>query len=214
MRIPLYLAIAQWALLLGLGFLVIIAYRQLGRIFGPRALSEHGPPAGSTAVSFEYERVSDGSLQYVAPGGGQAMLLAFVNPTCQTCEKLVASFSAVHQAGDLDGLRVLLLISDPPSYLQISDSFRSTALEIGRVTTRGTLSAYRAAATPLLVAIDSAGVIRSSGAAREIDEVRAFIQACILPPPESSSLPVVPGFTEGGEEPESVPLVATPDRER
>ena len=38
-RIPLYLEIAQWALLFGLGTLVLVLYRQLGRL-----LSTAGEP--------------------------------------------------------------------------------------------------------------------------------------------------------------------------
>jgi len=213
MRVPLYLEVAQWALLLGLAFLLIIVYRHLGRVFGPRPLAEHGPTAGTNAARFEYTRVSDQTLQYVRPGGGQPTLLAFVNPTCQTCEKLVASFSAVREAGDLAGLQVLLLISDPLSYLQISESFRSTKLEIGRVTTRATHNAYKVAATPLVVAIDAGGVIRSAGAAREISEVRAFIRACTMPLPDPA-LPVVPTVSESVSNALDTALASTPDQER
>jgi hypothetical protein len=66
MRIPLYLAVAQWALLLGLGLLVVTAYRQLGRVLGrarqPAAL---GPPVDSRPGKIAYERIS-------RPGGNSA----------------------------------------------------------------------------------------------------------------------------------------------
>ncbi len=183
MRVPLFVAVAQWVLLLGLGLLVIVMYRQLGHAFSTRRpAGEMGPPVGSSAASFDYARVGDGGLQRFEPGGGQPALLAFVEPSCQACEKLVAALGAVARAGDLSGLRVLLLMSDPPSYLQISEVFLGTSLEIGRITTRATAVAYKATATPLLVAIDREGVVRSAGPAIEADEVRAFRQACLMPP--------------------------------
>lgn len=183
MRIPVYLAVAQWTLLLALAFLVIIMYRQLGRVFSQnKHTHQHGPATGSGAASFEYMRAADGTRQYLNPGDGQPTLLAFVDPSCRSCEQLVDAMGVAKAAGELDGLRVLLLMSDPPAYLQISETFRSTKLEIGRIMTPTTQQAYNALATPLLVAIDPAGVIRSAGVARELPEVRAFSLACLRPP--------------------------------
>jgi hypothetical protein len=182
MRIPVFLAVAQWALLLALCFLVIIMYRQLGRVFGRRTPStDTGPAVGSKAVPVDYLRLSDEGPGYFAPGGHPA-LLAFVEPSCMTCDKLVAALTAADQAGELAGFRVLLLMSDPPRYLRVSESFRATHLEIGRVISRSTVDAYRAVATPLLVAIDTAAVVRAAGPAVESSDVRAYSQSCLVPP--------------------------------
>lgn len=209
MKIPLYLAVAQWALLLALGLLVVVMYRQLGRVFGQndKPTAEHGPANGSTAAAFEYMRVRDETLQYLAPGDGQATLVAFVEPTCLACERLVGAMNTAGDAGELAGVRVLLLIADPPSYLQTSDAFRATRLEIGRVVTRATVHAYKATATPLLVAIDGSGVVRSAGPAFDIADVRASCQACLLPPPDET-LAVVPATASSEAESEVAPPVA------
>lgn len=191
MRIPIYLEIAQWALLLGLGFLVVIMYRQLGHVFGDKPHEEHGPPVGSAAPPFEYLRVSDRSVLLAEPGREQPTLLAFVNPTCQACDTLVTSFNRAASAGDLSAVRVLLLITDPISYLQISAAFQETPLEIGQVVARTTINAYQASGTPLVVSVDGSGVIRKAGPAVEVNEIRAFVQACLLAPPEKE-LAIVP----------------------
>ncbi|HEU5418920.1 MAG TPA: hypothetical protein VFV41_14615 [Streptosporangiaceae bacterium] len=211
MRIPVFLADAQWAMLLALGLLVLTAYRQLGRVMGRSGQpAELGPPAGSQPGKIDYTRLSgggqadgadapsegagrpgqhgeaDGRAGQVCafvPGGGQPALLAFVDPTCPSCEELVTSLGAAREAGDLDGVRVLLLTSDPPSYLQISAVFRAATLEIGRPLDRDDLEPYRATATPLLVAIDAGGVVRAAGTAVRLAEVRAYGQACLLPAP-------------------------------
>jgi hypothetical protein len=191
MRIPVFLAVAQWTLLLALGLLVIVMYRQLGRAYGrARQPAELGPAVGSRAAGFGYTRVNDpgeaagGRPRWLTLGDGQPVLLAFVDPTCPACEEVVAVLDAAAQAGQLAGLRTLLLISDPPSYLRISEVFQATRLEIGRPADRAELETYRVSATPLLVAIDGAGLVRSAGAAVRQPEVRAYIQACLLPPPE------------------------------
>jgi hypothetical protein len=178
MRIPVYLEVAQWALLLGLGCLVVVMYRQLGRLLRqPEHDAGLGPPVGSTAGSFRYERVPDGETRLVTPGDGQAVLIAFVDPTCPACEKLVNSLGELRAADRLPGTRILLLMSDPPAYLRVSAAFQATSLEIGRPLNSRELTSYRAEATPLLVAVDGTGVVRAAGVASSPGEVRAMAAA-------------------------------------
>jgi hypothetical protein len=235
MRIPLYLAVAQWALLLALGLLVVTAYRQLARVLGQASTpAELGPAVGSRPSQIVYQPLpvpasaapgpasaggeppagaagepsagdpaeptglaqleamladAADAVRVFIPGHGQPALVAFVDPTCPSCEQLVATLSAAQAAGELAGLHVLLLTSDPPAYLQISPAFQAAGLEIGRALDRGDLESYRPSATPLLVAIDAAGIVRAAGTAIRLAEVRAYGQACLLPQP-GALLPV------------------------
>ncbi|HTX81459.1 MAG TPA: thioredoxin family protein [Streptosporangiaceae bacterium] len=173
-RIPLYLEIAQWALLLGLGTLLLVLYRQLGRLLstaaGPQA---PGPAVGTKAAPIRYTGVAAGSPARFTPGNGQPALLAFVDPTCPSCEQLVANLSELQAASELGGVRVLLLMSDPPGYLGISPAFQATSLEIGRPLAAGEVSAYHVTGTPLLVAIDGDGIVRAVAVTSKLAEVRA-----------------------------------------
>ena len=181
--IPLYLAVAQWALLLALGVLVVLMYRQLGSMLRRDSKpAELGPAAGTRAGTLPYTRARDNRECSLTPGEGTGVLLAFVDPTCPACEELVTVLSAAHDADELGGLRVLLLMSDPPAYLEISAAFRATKLEIGRPSDRAALDSYRATATPLLVAIDAAGLVRAAGSVIRKAEVLGFARACLLPP--------------------------------
>ena len=184
MRVPLYLAVSDWVVLFALGILVILMYRQLGRVFGPSQETPNlGPAIGAHAESFEYTRVNDSTAHLFAPGQtARPALLAFVNPMCPTCELLVESLGVANADGELSKLQTLLLISDPPEYLQISNAFSTTTLEIGRTQSEEVIRAYNATATPLLVAIDSSGTIRAARPAAELDHVRALAQAAIDPP--------------------------------
>jgi hypothetical protein len=232
MRIPLYLAVAQWALLLALGLLVVTAYRQLARVVGQASTpAELGPPVGSRPSQIVYQPVplpvraasapsapSDqarpadeapagglaeptglaqleamladaaDAVRVFIPGHGQPALVAFVDPTCPSCEQLVSTLSAAQAAGELAGLRVLLLTSDPPAYLQISPAFQAAGLEIGRPLDRADLESYRPSATPLLVAIDAGGVVTKAGTAVRPAEVHAFSQSCHLSAPRPEAL--------------------------
>jgi hypothetical protein len=193
-RIPLYLAVAQWALLLALGVLVVLMYRQLGSMLRRDGQpAQLGPAAGSRAVPLPYTRAADNRECSFTPGNGTAALLAFVDPTCPACEELVTVLSTAHDADELAGLRVLLLMSDPPAYLEISAAFRVTRLEIGRPSDRIALENYRATATPLLIAIDGAGLVRAAGSVIRRAEVLGFARACLLPsaPAGPPALPVL-----------------------
>ncbi len=180
MHIPVYLEVAQWALLFGLGALVVVVYRQLGRLLGKdraAATADLGPAVGTAAAAFRYEIVPGGQLAQLRPGGGQPVLLAFVDPTCPSCEQLVSNLTVLHDDGELAGLRILLLISDPPAYLSISAAFQATDLQIGRPVSAEDVAGYRATGTPLLVAVDGAGIVRSAGVARLAGEIRDAAQA-------------------------------------
>ncbi len=72
LRIPLYLAIAQWALLGALGVLVIVLFRQLGRLLnGTAKAAELGPVTGSRAAGLSYVRPGEQMPRQLAPGAGQ-----------------------------------------------------------------------------------------------------------------------------------------------
>jgi hypothetical protein len=178
MRVPLYLEIAQWALLFALGLLVVVMYRQLGRLLSkPAATAELGPAVGTMASPFRYQKLPGGMTAQFSPGAGQPWLLAFADPSCPACEQLVTSLSTMQADGELAGAGILLLISDPPGYLSISAAFQATTLEIGRPLTVTEIAGYRATGTPLLVAIDGTGRVRAAGVARQVPEIRAFAAA-------------------------------------
>jgi hypothetical protein len=174
MRIPQYLEVAQWALLFGLGSLVVVLYRQLGRLLshepGP---ADPGPAVGTRAAPIRYARLPDGVAMQLTPGDGQPALIAFVDPTCPACEQLVGSLGTLEAAHELPGIRILLLISDPPGYLKISAAFQDTSLATGRPLSRDDVAGYRASSTPLLVAVDGTGIVRAAGVVSTLTAVRA-----------------------------------------
>jgi hypothetical protein len=179
-KIPLYLAVAQWALLGALGLLVIVMFRQLGQLLkGNAKAAEFGPRVGSLAAPLSYQRPGERDVRTFTPGDGQPALVAFVDPTCPSCEQLVTTLDAMRAAGELADVRVLLLISDPASYLVISEAFRASELEIGRPADPSGLEAYRVTGTPLLVAVDAAGAVAGAGSTARPAEVGRYRDACL-----------------------------------
>jgi hypothetical protein len=189
-RIPVFLFVAQWALLGALAVLVVIMYRQLGRLLTGSDKADYlGPEVGRQAPALTYIATADGRERPLAPGADGPLLVAFADPTCPSCEQLVGAIGELSAGGELDGIRTLVLISDPPSYLRISDVFSGSELEIGRPSARTGLDLYRVSATPLLVAIDASGVVRAAGSVIKAGEVRAFAAACRPPGPEAAFSP-------------------------
>ncbi len=176
MRVPVYLEIAQWALLFALGILVVVMYRQLGRLLGKSGkTADLGPAVGTTATPFRYQKLPGGMTAQFRPGSGTPALIAFVDPSCPACEQLVTNLTELAAGQELSGTDVLLLISDPPSYLSISAAFQETTLPVGRPLSAEEVAGYRASGTPLLVAVDGAGTVRASGVVRLVPEIRTFV---------------------------------------
>ena len=208
MRIPEFVAIAQWALLLTLSVLVTLMFRQLGRQLGViKSSPALGPPVGTPAAGFEYARVDTGTTELFQPVGKQPALLVFADPTCPACEELVAALNRVHAGGGLAEVRPLILISEPASYLQISEPFRETPLPLGRLVTDSARQAYGVSATPLLVAVDGGGVVRAAGPVTRPADVAAFVHASVVPAPDGATLPVLPATGRPGT-PDMAPAIA------
>lgn len=120
-------------------------------------------------------------------------MLVFADPTCPSCEELVAGLNQVHADGGLAEVRPLILTSESASYLQISEPFRETPLPVGRLVTDSTRQAYRVSATPLLVAVDAGGLVRAAGPATRPADIAAFVHASVVPEPPGGTLPILPG---------------------
>ncbi len=196
-----YLFAGQWALLAALGVLVVIMYRQLGRLLtGSDEAADLGPEAGGRAAALTYITTRDQQERPFTPGAEGPALVAFADPTCPSCEQLVAVLGEMRSAGELEGIRILVLISDPPSYLRISEVFSASELEIGRPVRRSGLDSYRVSATPLLVAIDASGVVRAAGSVVRAAEVLAFAQACLPGEPEASLVTIAAGRGPAGQD--------------
>lgn len=202
MTIPLYMVVAQWVLLIALGLLVTVMYRQLGwHLNVTKKDPVLGPEVGSRAGEIEYVDSSNSAIMHrYAPSDGRPALLAFVDPMCPACEQLVETLNGADLAGELTSIRVLLLITDPPSYLQISEPFRTTRFEIGQLVSDTAIEAYRASATPLLVAIGADQTVRAAGSVMSADDVGFFARACLMTTP-TNLLPVVTAHNDEGQHP-------------
>lgn len=172
MTIPMSLVVAQWGLLLVLGVLVLIMYRQFAYQFGayggPQA---SGLAPGSEAPRFEYRRADGvGGMVRLVPGDGRRRLLVFADPSCATCEEAVDRLKSVldHAGGDV--VEVVVVTADPPAFIDISPAFSCLGTPIGLIE-REVQGLYRVRATPQFFTIDERGDITDSGVAWSTDQI-------------------------------------------
>jgi len=124
-RLPIPIVISQWALLLGLGLLLLVLYRQLAYLLaidstrsGASALAE-----GEDAPGFLYTPLSEPRTKLRFDARGAPTLLVFVDPYCVTCSDVLADLAAV--ARDSRGGVRLLPATDAPREHALADSDRA-----------------------------------------------------------------------------------------
>src|SRR5438552_14620065 len=82
--------VALWVLVLALGLLVLLLYRQLGIMYlgSAEGVSRDGLPKGTTAPDFS---LADqyGNVQRLSSYRGRPVLLVFGSPSCTPCRTLL-----------------------------------------------------------------------------------------------------------------------------
>jgi hypothetical protein len=182
--VPLWLMTSQWVLLLALGALVAIAYRQLGYMLRLKDMGSNrdGLPIGGQAVAFAHTPVnhSDGSSHSRFDPYGTWSLLLFADPGCVSCQKAVQALEEL--APTLNTLQVLVVTSSDPVVIEAVEEFRTASVPLSRVSWDVPADLYQTHGTPFAYIIDPAGIIRAKGIAgdktgfqkllREVDQTR------------------------------------------
>ena len=180
MRIPSYLEVAQWALLFGLGGLVIVLYRQLGRLLSHSGKHEEpGPEIGSRAAPIRYLQVPAGTPSRVAPGDGMPLLIAFVDPTCPACEQLVSSLSAPQVADELLGCTDLAADVRPAGLCDRLPGFPGDQPGDRQAGQRRRSRKLPADQHSAARGVDRAGTVRAAGIARMPAEILAMSRTIV-----------------------------------
>jgi AhpC/TSA family len=164
-EIPVALLVAQWLLLLGLGVMVVLMYRQLGYLLGlSRAVSGSGGlDVGEQAPTFEYEPFpTNGSGEQrrgFVPEGARTLLM-FTTPGCASCQTALRSLEEATRRLREDGLRVLVATDAEPEHIQAVEVFRDSPLPVVRVDHDVPTRLFRTYTTPFLYAIGDDGKVR------------------------------------------------------
>lgn len=155
--------IVLWALVLGLGVLVILLYRQIGIMYLGTAegVSRDGLEKGTAAPDFS---LTDqyGNLQRLSNYRGRPALLLFGSPHCSPCRTLLPQLHDwAHSHPDVAVLW-LNAASQDESLKFVSDT--GATIPVAPYTPEDNLlDRYRVRVTPFMFFVDEGGIIRSKG---------------------------------------------------
>jgi hypothetical protein len=175
--LPTWVAVSQWVLVFGLGFFVLLAYRQLGFMLGLKDIGtdRDGLPVGEKAPAFEYLPVdsSTAAAGRFDPLGTWSVLL-FADPGCVSCQTAVAGLERL--APTLRETQVLVVTSAEPAVISAVEEFREASVPISRVPPEVAIKLYRTLSTPYAYVIDPQGVIKAKGVAADETALRKLTQ--------------------------------------
>lgn len=180
-EVPVALLVAEWLLLLGLGAMVLLMYRQLAYLLGlSRAVSGGGGlKVGEQVPGFEYTAASaDGGgeeRRAFSPQGAQTVLM-FTSPTCGSCQVALRNLEEVTRELRGNGLRVLVVTDAEPQVIQAVEAFRESPIPVARVTDDVPTRLFRTHTTPFLYAIADDGQVRGAQEAVTAEQVREIVR--------------------------------------
>jgi methylamine dehydrogenase accessory protein MauD len=171
------LMVALWLFVIVLGVLLLGVLRQLGvlhrRLDDLNATNDEQPglTVGVVAPDFTLPQVGGGAIT-LGDLRGSPVLLGFVSPGCPPCTQLAQELDAL--LSQAEPPRVLLVSTGDESANQAwSNSLGLRAPVL--LWERGDMRAYQTRYTPTLVALDTAGVVRSVGLVSSRERVEQFL---------------------------------------
>ena len=179
-EVPTPLLISQWILLLGLGALVFVTYRQLAYLLGiSSAVSGGGGlDVGEVAPPFDYRAVNSGlgDGRFEAPAA--PTLLMFATPGCGSCDEAVRNLERVVGSSSRP-VDAYVVTEAGSSAVQASDAFRSTSVPILNVDYRVRADLYRTFSSPVLYAVGVDGKVYARDTTANARVMRRMLRAAV-----------------------------------
>ena len=155
--------IVLWILVLALGALVLLLYRQLGIMYlgSAEGVSRDGLPKGTPAPDFT---LTDqyGHQQRVAAYRGRPLLLIFGSAGCSPCRILMPQLDEWLAAHPEMGI-IWLNMNSPEETLKYVSDVGATVPVVPTTPDDKIAERYRVRVTPFSFMIDENGVIRTKG---------------------------------------------------
>ena len=157
--------IVLWLIVLTLGVLVILLYRQLGIMYlgSAEGVSRDGIEKGTTAPDFS---LTDqyGTPQRLSDYRGRPVVLLFGSPHCSPCRTLMPQLHDWAAAHPEAGVVWLNAASEEESLKFVSEL--SATLPVAPYTPESKLmDRYKVRVTPFMFLLDERGVVRAKGLA-------------------------------------------------
>jgi thiol-disulfide isomerase/thioredoxin len=179
-EVPIPVVVAQWALLIGLGSLVYVMYRQLAYLLNLSRDATHdgGPVVGTQAPAFTF-RTRTGDIASF-PIANRPAILAFVNPRCESCEEAVRALEGISESWRRLGIEIIIATDSGDAVFNASPTMSSTPLTLGLVEDGLPFRLYHISMAPFILTIDGEGVVRSRGGAVTKSEIAQVVQPLVV----------------------------------
>lgn len=156
--------IILWLLVLGMGVLIFLLYRQLGVMYlgSAEGVSRDGLPVGSPAPDFNIQD-QYGNMQHLAAYRGKKPLyLVFGSPGCTPCRVLMPQLN--EWAAQHPEIQVVWLnAASPEETLKYASDMGADVPMIAITPDDKIMERYRVRVTPFSFMVDEQGVIRAKG---------------------------------------------------
>lgn len=177
-ELPTWIVVAQWTLLIALGFLVVVMYRQMGYyLAATESGSEHlGLAVGHRVAEFDYIAAGKGAGEARRHHFGHgASLLVFVDPFCGGCERSIASLDSLSRSRQLEGVEVRLLTAADPVQVARTPALHERE-DIALITADVMERDFRIERVPFAYLIDTDGTVRAKGIAETESAFRRLLR--------------------------------------
>lgn len=157
--------IVLWLLVLGLGVLVVVLYRQLGIMYlgSAEGVSRDGLELGARAPDFSLVD-QYGNLQRLADYRGRPLLLLFGSPNCSPCRILLPQLHDWAKAHPETGVIWLNAASQQESLEFVAETGATLPIAAFAPDER-LMELYKVRVTPFSFLLDENGVVRAKGLA-------------------------------------------------
>lgn len=157
--------IVLWALVLALGVLVFLLYRQLGIMYlgSAEGVSRDGLERGTKAPDF---RLTDqyGNAQQLSQYRGRPVVLLFGSPHCNPCRTLLPQLHDWAKAHPETTVLWLNATTEEESLKFVSDT-GATLPVLPHPPETNLMDRYKVRVTPFMFLLDEGGIVRAKGLA-------------------------------------------------
>ena len=171
--------------LLGLGVLVVILYRQLAALMNLKAHQHQsvedltgGLPAGAVAPAFDYWFVNADNFRRASwhPITNEGAILLFGDPLCGSCERALLALGNLVTSGFFGDLECLVLTSESREVVGAVDAFRDSPVRVAHVAKEVIIDSFNLRATPYLLLVDARGTIAASGPVHDESSILQLVR--------------------------------------
>jgi len=188
----------QWAILIFLGALVVLMYRQLA-FYSHLREGQHqrnGIPVGDAFPSFGYVIANGGSRGKSAEwSAGAPTLFLFGEPGCASCDRALSALEAVSAGSEVG---VLVVTDSSLGVCQAASSYRDSRLSVASIPKEVMRRQLNVVGTPLLIAVDPSGKVTTRTSTDSAKEIRRLLHPRLTQEPQQlteSSADVIDAHT-------------------